>query len=142
MRLSEAILLGSALVVPEKYGVLHKHNHVWSGCVYGMALFACGLRTTRSDSAFKYLKQWTWSTEKPPSNPGLCECNPLSDELLSLGDYRGYIAHYFNEHVMQAVRPYMTIEELVDWVRSVEPSETDKGISGAAEIHLGLGLGK
>jgi hypothetical protein len=108
MKPSEAILLGSTQyrAVP---GQLFTPPD--GACVWGMALAAVGAKqlvSSCNDLAPVY-GLWPWTFQKG-SVPCGCPCFHIN--------YARVIAHLFDRHVATA---YWTLEQLVDWVRSVEP---------------------
>ncbi len=108
MRLSEAILLGRV--------TMHKTfpGHL-DGCALGMAANARGiLRDYLTIST-----EWPWLNERrrPP-----CGCNLSANEGTFLTTTR-CITHLFDSHVVRNFS--WTFEQLVDWVRSVEPAEPE-----------------
>lgn len=102
MRLSDAIALGRVTVT--------KLVASWlDGCALGMAANAVGCERNYIDIN----KVWPWLY-----NGGDFQC-PKCHRLPDCG--MNTIAHFFDTHVMNSKNA--TIEELCDWVRSIEPAE-------------------
>ena len=109
MRLSDAIALGRTLVKPMAGKPLSKDNDY--GCTIGMALRAVGRAYNCSQSDEQnwnwwpvyqqFLEEWPWT---------------LSHPVINMSD----IFRRFDREVMQGT---MTLDQLIDWVRSVEPEE-------------------
>ena len=113
MKLSDAIDIGRVTI--EKWTLGHLE-----GCALGMAANAVGCEYSYSDIE----KHWPWITE----HPGKCPlCNRVffypCDTTMML------IAHLFDTHVMDF--DDITLDQLIDWVRSVEPAEDVPGNDGA-----------
>lgn len=106
MRLSEAILLGRVTVTPRS-GQL-------ASCALGMAANARGI-----DADYQKInREWPWLAKRLVLP---CECFCAGEGMLQ-------IAHLFDSHVMSPyAKPTLTLEQLVDWVRSVEPAEVEVG---------------
>lgn len=101
MRLSDAIAMGRLLVKPS---LICDENH---GCVLHMAL-----RAISSDARFSgAFTEWRWllSSVKAP-----CGCEREGSAQLG-------IIHLFDRHVL--AQGDWTLDQLIDWVRSVEPAE-------------------
>jgi hypothetical protein len=119
MRLSEAILLGSTMLRPMAFT---QNDGKGSGCALGMAAIA-GL----GDSAWGKDTYDGWASSAPAVAPcGHKEylqkfCDDSDGHLQPIKTVTSVIAHIFNEHVMGDGS--WTLEQLVDWVRSVEPVE-------------------
>jgi len=118
MRLSEQILLGSMTLVPVAYK-RHSGDQI-QGCALGMAETASGI----SDYGAEH--RWPWlngNTACP------CGCKTYKQRggkifiACPIESYAQAIAHIFNEHVMEDKT--WTLEQLVDWIRSVEPAEPE-----------------
>jgi hypothetical protein len=127
MRLSEAIALGRTLVHPIPSVVLDYGG--LNGCALGMAYKASGKKVEIHPLEMSVgmdgpMNIWTWlasSRELP------CKCNIYCG--LNAGQI---IAHLFDYHIMactaglcegEAVQQDWTLDQLIDWVRSVEPNE-------------------
>ena len=110
MKLSEAIMLGVGLI-PEPNG-----NDV-SACAIGMALMASGAHRpeTRDDAGIgkayrAFSRKWPWviyASYTCPRCPRIMHASQI-------------IWHPFDTHVM--IDKNMTIEQLADWVASIEPA--------------------
>lgn len=107
--LSEAIALGRTIIKPivggcETAGGIPGEN----GCVLDMAVAAVGGRTWHD--AISY---WSW----------LGEQNPDANTVSTMGPtFYWSIIHKFDRDVM--LRGDMTLDQLIDWVRSIEPQES------------------
>lgn len=120
MRLSEAIATGRVLVLPSSGSEWFQDG---SGCARGMALEAVGkrLEVTRGQENWKrFLAEWPWTAELHTKKP--CDCIfPFSFGSASEATVCGWIVHLFDLHV--ANTEDWTLDQLIDWVRSVEPAE-------------------
>lgn len=108
MRLSEAIALGRT-TIPR----LISAN--LEGCAMGMAANAvsCGL------SYLALSKVWPWLYGKSFRCP---QCDERGED-----NAMNIIVHLFDHHIMW--NPDLTLDQLIDWVRSVEPQETTESVS-------------
>lgn len=118
MKFSEAVLLGSTLLHPIPY---NRNNGRGEGCAIGMAEESGGVR--RAEESWPWLAKLAGPTDKYP-----CGClthypSSMGIETYSLLErlYAARVAHIFNEHVCKDKT--WTLEQLVDWIRSVEPEE-------------------
>jgi hypothetical protein len=122
MKLSEAILLGSTVLAP-KAGVQY-FSEQKAGCALGMAAIAngCTFRPTnhfddrdrRTLGTEGVWGRWVLNVVKRP-----CTCwRLLVPREMRIKDI---IAHLFDYHVM--VKKNWTLEQLVEWVKTVEPEE-------------------
>lgn len=130
MRLSDAIAMGRTLVTPVT-GIID--NLGGGGCALGMAGRAtggfaaneCGVQMEEVH------KRWPWTAsflrEDAP-----CKCYFWQKTFeLPAGIFSQAIAHLFDAHVMQdpqhqeasCENETWTLDQLIDWVRSVEPAE-------------------
>jgi hypothetical protein len=117
LQLSEAILLGSTMIRPKR-GVFLSSD-LTQGCAFGMANRANGGGNAGT---------WPWTmVARHAKLP--CDCR--GEELMAgMGYsasrasveccYANQIVHLFNQHVIDGS---WTIEQLADWVRSIEPPE-------------------
>ena len=121
MKLSDAIATGRVLL-RARPGIFVAGN---SGCALGMAYKASGL--VARDKTVGYtmedcFKAWPWTMQSLKTVP--CTCG--------IEDYNPgqAITHLFDTHVMQpkewGVKAW-TLDQLIDWVRSVEPAEDTPG---------------
>jgi hypothetical protein len=111
MRLSDAIALGRTLKKPVRGMMGIGTNH---GCALGMADAGVGGAKFGNEFATE-LCTWPWlsgNTRLP------CGCR--SRRGFS-SNHAGIIAHLFDEHVFE--KEDWTLDQLIDWVRSVEPAE-------------------
>jgi len=136
MKLSDAMATGRVLL-HARAGIFVAGN---SGCALGMAYKACGL--TAQDKIVGYTMNdcfdaWPWTMQLPKTPP--CGCD--------IGDYNlgQAITHLFDTHVMKPAEfkvEAWTLDQLIDWVRSVEPAEDAPGSDGAlaaTEAHVEVG---
>jgi hypothetical protein len=112
MRLSQAIALGRTLCSPVP---ATQDDLNGGGCALGMGARALGLKFFHGYSLNEINYPTLRNRVEMP-----CSCD------LPRGDYwygtlGGAIAHFFNEHVFGAKD--WTLDQLIDWVRSVEPAE-------------------
>lgn len=103
MKLSEAIRLGSMLVTPQAN---------LFGCAITMAV-----RATGDISIFAYgetlLERWPWL------DLAVANCPQCGQVIGERRDVVGEIIfHVFDSHVIEG---HMTIDEMADWVASIEP---------------------
>jgi hypothetical protein len=136
LRLSEAILAGSTLVKAKSGAEAYPDG---SGCARGMALEAVGKRqicvefaTFQETRYLTYALQsenfeevWPWT--KIVMVVPFCKCLwwCLCDESHKIS-VSAMIQHIFDWHVMDRLDGRVwTLEQLVDWVRSVEPQEEE-----------------
>lgn len=122
LRLSEAILLGSTSVRPLAGHMIKFQNGETFGCALGMACTSAAVPFFKSQ---KIYDEWPWLREWFTLP---CCCGSGGYFACSV------IVHIFDCHVMEVNKPHWTLEQLVDWVRSVEPPEPDQeqatGVSG------------
>ena len=122
MKLSEAIRLGSTVLAP-KAGRLH-YSELNAGCALGMAAIANGCTFRPVTQPFSEKDRRTLGTEAVWGNWVLatvrrpCQCwrfwVPREMRIKDI------IAHLFDYHVM--ARENWTLEQLVAWVETVEPT--------------------
>jgi hypothetical protein len=122
MKLSDAILLGSTLLAPQAGRQYSAENQ--SGCALGMAAVATGC-------TFRKVQNVPWQERRTLGVEGVwgtwtlelvrrpCKCFFLIvPRKLRVKEV---IAHLFDYHVVH--KKNWTLEQLVDWVRTVEPAE-------------------
>ena len=100
MRLSDAIALGRVLITkPDPFS--------FCGCAIGMGIAAvCGEPAKMNVEALEFaLKEWPWLGSKCEAEGGW--------------SYEVYISNKF----ARVCEGMMTLDELIDWVRSIEPQE-------------------
>lgn len=113
MRLSEAIALGRVLLTPIPGNYFSGDN---SGCALGMGLAGVGCKSRDTAVIEKDLdKHWSWMNNRIPSLP--CGCVSTNFDIAT------NIVHLFDEHVCG--NKDWTLDQLIDWVRSVEPAEPE-----------------
>ena len=121
MRLSDAIATGRVAVIPRGGMFLFGDG---SGCALGMAGVAAGLlslnRIAGCGEIDKFFRQWPWTRDLRFVPP--CRCYGYERELGACQ----IIGHTFDEHVI--TRDW-TLDQLIDWVRSVEPAEPESAIA-------------
>lgn len=128
MRLSDAIAMGRVLLKPKAYVTIMDGE----GCALGMAFAAIGVTSHKEAvKRCKTVPEWKWlGKTKPVLFP--CYCNPAEDRILRYkDDYRGWIAHLFNEHVCGDKT--WNLDQLIDWIRSVEPAEPSDSASQTSD---------
>jgi hypothetical protein len=115
MRLSDAIALGRTMIKATPGRVWHSDD---TGCAWGMALKAAGLLEKYYDHppvigtlSVDIPLPWQW-VKKSLCAP--CPCKYASSVA-------GVIVHLFDWHVFE--KKDWTLDQLIDWVRSVEPAE-------------------
>jgi hypothetical protein len=116
MRLSDAIALGRTLVKPHRLAEYYEDG---SGCARGMALEACNARAHSDDYNLHddaFYRLWPWTSVSPNKAP--CNC-----QVMSVYPFNAQIQHLFDSHVTGIAKPTWTLDQLIDWVRSVEPDE-------------------
>lgn len=111
MRLSDAIALGRTLIMPCRFeqgrpGASGRRDpsREGSGCALDMAVVAVQGSGNWHDAA----KIWTWLSNSCESPSGA-------------GSYFFEVAYKFDFFVCD--KGTMTLDQLIDWVRAVEPSE-------------------
>lgn len=125
MKLSDAILLGSTLLAPQAGRQYSPETQ--SGCALGMAAIATGCTYRKVQNVPSQERRtlgvegvwgtWTLEVVRRP-----CKCFfLLVPRKLRIKEI---IAHLFDYHVV--TKKNWTLEQLVDWVRTVEPSEPAK----------------
>jgi hypothetical protein len=108
MRLSDAMATGRVTIDKLEAAKL-------SGCILGMACNAVGIKTNLQRYPYpQIMKKWPWLK-------GQTECRACGHGH-GTTDFMHAIWHQFDSLVMYE-RPSMTVDELIDWVRSVEPAE-------------------
>ena len=122
MLFSDALLLGSTLLKPIPY---YRRKGSDMGCAVGMAETAIGL----DSRIFGAEDKWSWLNTKLSVKLLPCGCNIAK---IYLEEYIGAIIHIFNEHVCEDKT--WTLEQLVDWIRSVEPKEECQVPIGADDV--------
>lgn len=128
MRLSDAIATGRVLVKPLAGVVLRDNKE--EGCAIGMALVACG----KQELAHSYdgLGQaWPWTTNRLDPICLPCGCGKIS-AISDCNVIGSAIAHLFDFHIADRGRARWTLDQLIDWVRSVEPAESEQTASQPA----------
>lgn len=128
MKTSEALLLGSTLLKPVCGVFMNEEND--SGCALGMV--AVAMHGIAAVCEFRYQQSQllpAWLMSSPRRVPLPCDCQ--AGLLMGGGGGRctrsvvesshsSVIVHLFNQHVCDGT---WTIEQLADWIRSVEPNE-------------------
>lgn len=113
MQLSEAILIGSVGIQAFAGERCNFSTSDKQGCALGMAEFAIG----RFGSSCAAEKEWPWLEGEYSGKYYPCGCCKAP----SWANYTCVIAQTFNNHVMG--KGDWTIEQLADYVRTVEPRE-------------------
>ncbi len=136
MKLSEAILLGSTILAPKAGGQYFSETK--EGCALGMAAVARGC--TFGESSTKVAESerrtlgtagvwgpWVLDVAKVPCKYWLCRLRmPRTMPIQNI------IAHLFDYHVMS--RQNWTLEQLVEWVKTVEPDEPEPVIAVSSPV--------
>ena len=115
MKLSDAILIGSAVVTPRPGKVYFRDEN--SGCAIGMAVIGAGGKwIQRGLDSVEFLHWWPWvhNFAKRP-----CHCQSVKP-IARVGSL---IPHLFDQHVF-GQRDW-TIEQLAQWIATIEPPEQD-----------------
>ncbi len=125
MRLSEAILLGSSIVQPNPGVLLGEWDGIVFGCALGMACKAENLTVSNPKKLDPVTEHWPWTLAQiSQRDRDFCECIAPEMRINSAQ----FIAHVFDCHLATTyfpLEPAWTLEQLVDWVRSVEPAEPE-----------------
>jgi hypothetical protein len=142
MKLSDAIVLGRILINPVRFRLLTDNGK--GGCALGMAgvatglkLHSCGpctvlgIRLEAKDDYAVLSKTWPWLDQKITDMP--CGCEPCEDDCTDQADI---ITHLFDTHVDCRCGCGWTLEQLIQWVRSVEPEESENNTSNRWEQPL------
>lgn len=109
-KLSVAIMLGDTLRIRDENCFLKRNdNDEWCGCAIGGAALAMGNTNVQA-----YFLLWPWLRE--PSKP-----MPDKDWATYIGCYGGMLAEYPGIGFLSVMRGKHSFEELVDYIRSVEP---------------------
>ena len=135
MKLSDAILLGSTLLAPQAGRQYSAETQ--SGCALGMAAIATGCsyrkvrnvpwQERRTLGVEGVWGSWTLEVVKRP-----CKCFFLFvPRKMRVKDV---IAHVFDYHVVR--QKNWSLEQLVDWVRTVEPNEPAKPQPEAPRLEI------
>jgi hypothetical protein len=126
MRLSDAIAMGRVLLKPVGGTTFDADGK--GGCAIGMALKARGF-DTRGLVFNPLAEYWDWTTGWPLGMMLPCGCH--SEGYNSGNNVGMVIAHIFDFHVMGGAHPLWTLDQLIDWVRSIEPTEATPSPSAA-----------
>ena len=125
MKLSEAILLGSSMLVPRAGG--QHFAETQEGCALGMAAVARGCTFGPARRPVQASERRTLGVEgvwgdwvlKLEARP--CDCWRIRvPRKMRIKDI---IAHLFDYHIME--KKNWTLERLVSWVKTVEPTEVE-----------------
>ena len=126
MRLSEAIMLGRHTIQSPECGNIN-------ACAIPMALNSVGRDLLYcEDGNLPYAtitEQWPWLEEIADNGGGVkCPCCP------SVLGYSEIVWHPFDCHVMGNFPNYprLTLEQMCDWIRSIEPAEEPEAYQGDA----------
>lgn len=107
MRLSDAIALGRTLEPICMYS--------YATCALGVGMAALGIPIEERD-AEELMRRWPWLREKATSSP--------------FPQYGSYRQTWYQEISYGAIltksRDNATLDQLIDWVRSIEPAETQE----------------
>lgn len=123
MKLSEAILLGSTILAP-KAGRQH-YSESNAGCALGMAAIANGYTFRTVSGPIPARDRRTIGTEGVWGSWVLTEvrrpCDCWRYRVPREMRIKDIVAHLFDYHVM--AKQNWTLEQLVAWVRTVEPND-------------------
>jgi hypothetical protein len=120
LKLSQAIRLGSLLIEEPRLGII-------THCAIGMALAAHSVKLDMSRDVCEQVCNF-WEDHYPWIRTARTHC-PQCDWYL---DGASLIFHPFDCHVM--ADKTMTIEQLCDFIASIEPSESEPVISTEKEL--------
>ena len=126
MKLSDAILIGSAVVKPRPGKVYFRDEN--SGCAIGMAVIGAGGKWIRRGlDSVEFLHWWPWvhNFAKRP-----CPCQSVRP----MARVRSLIPHLFDQHVF-GQRDW-TIEQLAQWIATIEPPEQDLTFPSDVPSHV------
>jgi hypothetical protein len=126
MRLSDAIAMGRTLVTPKPGAQFNIDEN--AGCALGMAINAAGGvymkcppeehigRTGKVDEWWSFLGM---GAKRP------CDCyfSKFPHRMPKIMAGKEIVAHLFDRHVFGKCD--WTLDQLIDWVRSVEPAEPE-----------------
>ena len=108
MRLSDAIAIGRTLCIAKEGGYNSREPEAGVGCALDMAVLAVdGKNWCAAD------RYWPW----------LLGNGSDDDRFLYVRSYRAQIIDMFDKDVM--VLKTKTLDQLIDWIRSVEPQEPE-----------------
>jgi hypothetical protein len=109
LELDEAIRIGSLLVQEPKVGDIN-------ACVLGMAAKAVGCKETRVLPITAFIKrEWPWLGTRNVASCPQCGLGLMGSER---------VWHLFDRHIMEDRT--MTIDQLADYVATIEPKEEIK----------------
>lgn len=133
MQLHEAILLGSTIIKPARtIGTPGE-----SGCAMGMAVAATGdIGVWVRDRLNAFKNRWPWTDIKQVLLP-CCE----SSSKVTVTEV---IIHIFDNHIMSynlGCKKW-TLEQLADWVKSVDPTVTVTALPEEEEVTEGCKVKK
>jgi hypothetical protein len=131
MKLSEAILVGSTILAP-KAGTLHASTpEGQAGCALGMAAVARGCTFSRNrkpippgDSTRALGTAGVWGEWVRDKVRRPCGCWLVPKQM----QVQHIITHLFDKHVMGKKADW-TLNQLVEWVKTVEPTESSVSLS-------------
>jgi len=119
MRLSDAIAMGRMIISPRS----GSGETETTGCALSMAAAAVGLKKDGNRSRWqRSSEEWAWLVGCCQSLPCGCAANEAWQDDKC---YFWAIIHVFDTHV-EFHRDW-TLDQLIDWVRSVEPAESEEG---------------
>ena len=148
MLLSIAIATGRFMVNP-KDNVLVTHRED-EGCALGMAGLAAGLsawdmrtpefsfcgKKFKAEENYEVIEElWPWLCKQAPTTFP-CGCQYPTDEYVK----DDVIIHLFDLHVFG--EKDWTLDQLIDWVRSVEPQETEASPSPVEAVGHEVNAGR
>lgn len=129
MRLSTAAALGRTLVKFDPMSFLdEKKDGQCVGCVIGMGLAAVGFR--QLNSIKQLWEVWPWLKEPCQQTPSWFS----PSEVLGTDIYEHAISR--GAHAVAMGR--ITLDTVIDYIRSVEPPESDKQSATETPVEMGV----
>lgn len=132
MRLSDAIATGRMVVQPYPNYLLVRGGR---GCALGMAGVAAGLKISEMEESYEAIyTEWPWLLQSIKPGGMRCPlCSKTEKHPVGFYDYLSAIQHLFDLHIA-GLNPKWTLDQLIDWVRSVEPAEPEQSIEVQPEV--------
>jgi len=124
MKLSDAIALGYA-EIKHDYSIwltYDKDDGACRGCAIGAALYAMGERNTKGEVREVLSRYWPWTV--------------TGDKNGKVGGFLGDISWRF----AKVMRGDMTIEQLIAWVRSIEPAEQADDVPTTDQVPVSVSV--
>lgn len=131
MRLSNAVATGRTLIIPTRGVILMDPDH---GCALGMGLAGAGVPYKKVEAmhseAACVRAQWPWLTDWFHL-PCSCQMGKSANTAFNI------IGHVFDCHIMGRA-PDWTLDQLIDWICSVEPAEPEEVANSKMEAKYDL----